>query len=79
MSAAFTVRLDAAILGALDQLAEKTERSRNWLVAKAIEEFVALNVWQIEKIEAGINAAERDDFATDADLAWVRKKFARKN
>jgi predicted transcriptional regulator len=76
MSAAFTVRLDEVALSALDQLAEKTERSRNWLVAKAIDEFVALNAWQIEKIEAGINAAERDDFAPDADLARVRKKFA---
>ena len=78
MSAAFTVRLDEVVLGALDQLAEKTERSRNWLVAKAIEEFVALNAWQIEKIEAGITAADRGDFAPDADLARVRKKFALK-
>jgi predicted transcriptional regulator len=78
MSAAFTVRLDEATLGALDQLAEKTERSRNWLVAKAVEEYVALNAWQIGKIEAGIAAADRGDFADADDLARVRKKFASK-
>ena len=76
MSAAFTVRLDETTLGALDQLAEKTERSRNWLVAKAVEDYIALNAWQIGKIEAEIVAADRGDFAGDVELARVRKKFA---
>ncbi len=76
MSAAFTVRLDETTLGALDQLAEKTERSRNWLVAKAIEDYLALNAWQVGKIEAGIAAADSGDFASDYELARVRKKFA---
>jgi predicted transcriptional regulator len=75
MSAAFTVRLDEATLGALDELAEKTERSRAWLVTKAIEEYVTLNAWQIGKIEAGIAAADHGDFASDQDVARVRKKF----
>ena len=78
MSAAFTVRLDEATLGALDQLAEKTERSRNWLVAKAIEDYVALNAWQVGKIEAGVAAAHRGEFAGDDELARVREKFATK-
>ncbi|HEY8065526.1 MAG TPA: ribbon-helix-helix protein, CopG family [Methylosinus sp.] len=76
MSAAFTVRLDEATLGELDRLAEKTERSRNWLVAKAVEDYIALNAWQVGKIEAGIAAADRGDFASDDELARVRKKFA---
>jgi predicted transcriptional regulator len=76
MSAAFTVRLDETTLGALDRLAEKTERSRNWLVAKAIEDYIALNAWQVGKIEAGIAAADRGDFSSDDELARIRKKFA---
>lgn len=76
MSAAFTVRLDETTLGALDRLAEKTERSRNWLVAKAVEDYLAQNAWQVAKIEAGIAAADRGDFASDNELARVRKKFA---
>lgn len=76
MSAAFTVRLDEATLGALDLLAEKTDRSRSWLVNKAIEEYVELNSWQIGKIEAGLEAADRGEFASDEDVGRVRKKFA---
>jgi predicted transcriptional regulator len=49
MPAAFTVRLDETTLQALDRLAEQTECSRNWLAAKAIEDYVALNSWQIGK------------------------------
>lgn len=76
MSAAFTVRLDDVTLDALHELARKTDRSRNWLAAKAIEDYVALNAWQIGKIEAGIAAAERGDFAPEAEVSRVRKKFA---
>jgi predicted transcriptional regulator len=76
MSAGFTVRLDDNTLDALDQLAKKTERSRSWLVTRAVEDYVAVNQWQIGKIEAGIAAAERGEFASDADMARLRKKFA---
>ena len=77
--AAFTVRLDASMLNALDHLAEQTDRSRNWLVVRAVEDFVALNAWQLGKIEAGLAAANRGAFATDEELARIRKKFAPKS
>ncbi len=78
MTSAFTLRLNEATLDALDQLAEKTERSRSWLAAKAIEEYIALNAWQIGKIEAGIAAAHRGDFASDDDVARVVGKYSAK-
>jgi predicted transcriptional regulator len=78
MTAAFTIRLDETTLGALDRLAEKTERSRNWLVAKAIEDYLSLNAWQIEKIELGITAADAGEFANDAALKRLRQKFVAK-
>jgi predicted transcriptional regulator len=78
VTAAFTLRLSEATLEALDQLAEKTERSRSWLATKAIEDYVALNAWQIGKIEAGIAAADRGDFASDDDVERVAEKYATK-
>jgi predicted transcriptional regulator len=76
MPTALTVSIDEATVGALDDLAAKTERSRDWLVNRAIEDFVALNAWQITKIEAGMAAADRGEFTTDAEIARVREKFA---
>lgn len=78
LTAAFTLRLSEATLEALDRLAEKTERSRSWLATKAIEDYIALNAWQIGKIEAGIAAADRGDFASDNDVARVVGKYSAK-
>lgn len=78
MSAAFTVRLDDTTLEALDKLAEKAERSRSWLVTRAIEDFVALNAWQIGKIEEGIAAADRGEFASDDELDKLEAKYRTK-
>jgi len=77
MSSAFTVRLEEPTLDALDRLAEKTERSRNWLVTRAVEDYVALNAWQLGKIEAGIAAADRGDFAAADEVARVKAKFSK--
>jgi predicted transcriptional regulator len=61
MPAPFTARLDASTLEALDSLAEKTDRSGNSLVSRAVEDFVALDAWRLGKIEAGLAAADRGD------------------
>ena len=79
MTAAFTLRIDEATMEALDRLAEKTDRSRSWLAAMAIEEYIALNAWQIGRIEAGIAAADRGDFANDGEVARVLGKYSAEN
>ncbi len=76
MSDTVTVQLDDDILSALDQLARKTDRSRAALVSQAVHDYVAVTEWQLRRTEAGIEAAERGDFASDADVARVRAKFA---
>jgi predicted transcriptional regulator len=76
MNTALTVRLDETTLTELDQLAKKTERSRSWLVTQAVQDYVALNAWQMEKIEAGIAAADRGDFASDNEVTRLRAKFS---
>jgi predicted transcriptional regulator len=69
------LQLDEAALRALDRLAEKTRRSRDWHVGQAIEEYVAITMWQLKRVEAGIEAAEQGDFASDDEVARVRAKF----
>ncbi len=76
MTAALTLRIDESTLEALDRLAEKTDRSRSWLAARAFEEYIALNAWQIAKIEAGIAAADQGDFGDDHEVARVLGKYS---
>ncbi|MEZ2409952.1 putative transcriptional regulator [Bosea sp. OAE752] len=75
MTAAFTIRLDDEMLAKLDALAADTDRSRNWIAAKAIEDYVALNAWQIARIKEGIAEADRGEFATDEEVEAVFRKY----
>jgi RHH-type rel operon transcriptional repressor/antitoxin RelB len=53
-----TIRLPATIKNKLEHLAEATERSKAYLAAKAIEEFVATQEWQIQAIQAAVKEAD---------------------
>lgn len=72
---AFTVRVPDETAAKLDKLAQKLERPRAHVAARAIEDYVEREAWQLAEIEAGLAEAERGDFATDADLAKVVKKY----
>lgn len=78
MTAAFTIRLDDEMLAKLDALAVDTDRSRNWLAAKAIENYVELNAWQIEQIKAGLAEADRGEFVSEADLDAIEAEIQAK-
>lgn len=78
MTAAFTIRLDDEMLAKLDALAADTDRSRNWIAAKAIEAYVELNAWQVEQIKAGLAEADRGEFVTEADLDAIEAEIQAK-
>jgi predicted transcriptional regulator len=78
MTAAFTIRLDDEMLAKLDALAADTDRSRSWIAARAIEDYVALNAWQIARIKDGIAEADRGEFATDVEVRAVFDKYRTK-
>ena len=73
-----TLRLDSKIKKKLDKLAKATERSRSFLAAEAIREFVALNEWQIEATKQAIEQADAGDFATDEESARVITKWTKR-
>ena len=77
MMSAFTVRLPDETVAKLDQLAEKVDRSRSYVAAQAIEDYVAREEWQLAEIEAGIEEADRGEFASAKDLAGVIAKYVK--
>lgn len=72
---AFTVRVSEHTAKRLEQLAEKQDRSRSYMAAKAIEDFVAREEWQLAEIEAGLAEAENSQFASTDDVARVIAKY----
>ncbi len=75
MSTTMTVRLDDEVKDRLDQLAESTHRSKSFLAAEAIREFVENNEWQIGEITTALQEAEAGDFASDKDIDTLARKW----
>lgn len=75
---AFTVRLTDEVAEKLDAIANKLDRSRSYVAARAIDDFVAREEWQLADIEAGLREAEKGDFATDAEVAATIAKYTKR-
>jgi predicted transcriptional regulator len=54
----FTVRIALEKQQQLDALAQALDRSRNWLVGEAIDQYLAVQAWQLAQIQAGLAEAE---------------------
>jgi predicted transcriptional regulator len=78
MSSTMTVRLEDDVKSRLDQLAQATRRSKSYLAAEAIRDFVENNEWQIREIQTALQEADSGDFASDEDLAVLRGKWRNK-
>lgn len=75
--AAFTIRVPDEVADRLNQIAQKLDRSRSYMAAQAIEDFVSREEWQLAEIEAGIAEADRGEFASDDDVARVVGKYVK--
>ena len=77
MSTTMTVRLDPELKERLEQLAQATRRSKSFLAAEAVRDFVELNEWQIQEINDGLLEADQGDFASDQDVKKLKAKWTR--
>lgn len=75
MSTTMTIRLEPELKHRLDQLAEATHRSKSFLAAEALREFVELNEWQIAEIKTALTEADNGDFASDQDVQSTLGKW----
>ena len=75
MSATMTLRLDDDLNQRLDRVSKATRRTKSFLAAKAIREFVDLNEWQIGEIEEAVAEADREEFASEMRVRGVLGKW----
>jgi RHH-type rel operon transcriptional repressor/antitoxin RelB len=55
----FTVRVDAAVRKRLERLAKSTGRSRSFLAAEAINDYLDVNEWQVAGIKQALASFDR--------------------
>jgi len=77
-SKVLTLRLEPKLTEQLDKLAEATQRSRSFLIAEAVRDYIALNEWQVEEIKKAVAAADRGEFASDEEVKKTFRKRARR-
>jgi predicted transcriptional regulator len=75
MSTTMTIRLDDEVKDRLDVLAEATHRSKSFLAAEAIRDYVENNEWQIGEIRAAMKEADAGDFASAKEVAALARKW----
>ncbi len=75
-STTMTVRLDDQLKSRLDKLAEFTHRSRSFLAAEAISEYLKTQEWQINEIKKGIKEANAGQLVDHRNIVkqWEKKR-----
>ncbi len=62
-------RTDPETLSSLDGIAMEMGRSRNWVLNKAVQDFIEYQTWFKQQVQKGIEAADNGEFATDEEMA----------
>jgi RHH-type rel operon transcriptional repressor/antitoxin RelB len=77
-SSVLTLRLDSRLKKQLERLSKAMNRTRSFVASEAIREYVELNEWQIEQVKKALVEADSGDFASDANVTTVVKKWIRR-
>ncbi|MGB0909646.1 MAG: CopG family ribbon-helix-helix protein [Nitrospirales bacterium] len=71
-----TVRMPVKTQKKLEQIASGFERSRNWLINEAIENYLDVHTWQEERIRQRLKKADKDGkFHTRSQVSDLVESF----
>ena len=71
-----TARLDASTVEGLDKLSQYHERSRSWLIAKAVAKYVKEETAFFEFLQEGDDAIDRGEYLTQEEMeAWFENRI----
>lgn len=67
-SALISVRVPVAVAQRLEQLSQSVDRSKSYLAAEAIEEYLDIHEWQVQAIQSGLQEIEQGDVVNFIDV-----------
>jgi predicted transcriptional regulator len=73
-----SVRLPEDLAERLDTLAKSTDRSKSYLAACAVEEYLAVQEWQVAAIREGMAAAGKGDIVRHREALEELKRWGRR-
>ncbi|WP_028577165.1 CopG family ribbon-helix-helix protein [Desulfomicrobium escambiense] len=63
-----TVRFEQETLARLDQIAASLGRPRSWVINDAVTKYLEYEVWFLEEVQRGLDAAEHGDLVTHDEV-----------
>ena len=75
-STTMTIRLESAMKVRLEKIAEITHRSKSFLAAEAINEYLKVQEWQLTEIKLGIVEADEGQLEDHESILslWENKR-----
>jgi RHH-type rel operon transcriptional repressor/antitoxin RelB len=70
------VRLPEQLHAQLAELTRVTGRSKSFLAVEALEAYISHQSWQVAEVQAGLDEADRGEFATDEQMDTIFKRYA---
>ncbi len=74
-SSLISVRVKPEVAERLKALSQIMHRSSSFLAAEALEEYLDIHEWQIQAIQEGLNAADRQEVV---DFESIKKKWKKR-
>ena len=78
-STTFTVRVEPEVKKRLEKLARSTGRTRSFLAAEALNEYLDVNEWQVAGVKRAIASLDRGEGVPHKEIkdwvnSWGRKR-----
>ena len=78
-STTFTVRVEPKVKKRLEKLAKSTGRTRSFLAAQALNEYLDINEWQLAGIKRAVDSLDRGEGVSHEEVkgwisSWDRKR-----
>lgn len=70
-----SVRLPSDLKDQMETYAQLTGRTKSYVAMEALSEYLAWRIPQIEDLKQAIDAADRGEFASDAEVAAVFTRY----
>ena len=71
-STTFTLRVETEVKKRLEKLAKSTGRSRSFLAAEALREYLDVNEWQVAGVRKAVASLDRGESVSQQQVkAWV--------
>lgn len=75
LSTQFNIRLDDELAQQLEEVAAALGRDRTWVAREALKRYLEIERSHIEAVKEGIAAAERGEFASEAEMERIFNRY----